>query len=248
MNPVPSVVDQKKYEALDFFIRHLLADEVRKSVAKIILFGSLAEGRAEEESDIDLFIVALDDLPAVSRRCAEASLETTLRYGEQVEPIVGCVDRYLRDDSYFFHQVLRGGEEVYTVEEEEIRRGQARAFLLLAIEYLKQSRSNLELGNYRLLVDGAYNAAELSAKGLLVLKGEAIPWRHGGLIQRFSELYIKSGELSREIGRGLNRGLELRNRARYEYHTEITRQDAEEVLALAEELVEALEDRLMVEA
>ncbi|MFQ6059203.1 MAG: nucleotidyltransferase domain-containing protein [Anaerolineae bacterium] len=94
---------------------------MRKSVAKIILFGSLAEGRAEEESDVDLFIVALDDLPAVSRRCAEASLETTLRYGEQVEPIVGCVDRYLREDSYFFRQVLRGGEEVYTVEEEEIR-------------------------------------------------------------------------------------------------------------------------------
>lgn len=238
---------EQKHEALDFFIRHLLTDGVKESIAKIVLFGSLARGETAPESDIDLFIVALDHLPAVSRRCAEASLETALRYGEQVEPIVGCVDQYLLEGSYFSHHVLRNGKEIYSIDEGEIRRGQARTFLLLAIEYLDQSRSNLELGNYRLLVDGAYNAAELCVKGLLVLKGESIPRRYGRIIGRFSELYIKGGEIPREVGRGLNRGLELRNRARYEYHSEITQRDAEEMLALAEELVAALEDQLMEE-
>ena len=238
---------EQKYEALDFFVRRLLTDGVERSVAKIILFGSLAGGEVEPESDIDLFIVALDDLPAVSQRCAEASLETALRYGEQVEPIVGCIDKYLLEDSYFSYHVLRDGKEIYSMDEREIQRGQARTFLLLAIEYLDQSRANLALGNYRLLVDGAYNAAELCVKGLLVLKGETIPRRHGRIIGRFSELYIKGGEIPRELGRRLNRGLELRNRARYEYHTEVTERDAEEMLTLADALVTVLENRLMEE-
>lgn len=235
---------QNKRKALRFFVEQLLSSEVREAIAKIILFGSLKDGKVEEESDIDLFIVALNRLPQVAEACDEASLETALRFDESVQPLVGCIDELRNDHQYFFRRVLENREEVYTMAKEEIQKGEAGNYLALAAEYLEQSRSNLELGNYRLIIDGSYNAAELCAKGLLILKGEDIPRRHGSIIQLFSRLYIKTEELPREIGRALNQGLRLRNRARYEYHAEITEKEATSALDLAEKLVQSLEDRL----
>ena len=234
----------RKREALDFFIHRLLASEIKHEIAKVILFGSFLKGRAEADSDIDLFIAAADNLNAVSAICAALSLEALLKYGERVGPLVGSLEELRRNDSYFTRRVLQGGKEIFSVKEEELRRREARNFLNLAVEYLNQSRSNLELGNFRLICDGAYNAAELCAKGLLLLKGKELPRRHGSIVKRLSETYIKTGELSRDIGRALNRGLEIRSKARYEYHTTISEHDAKEALKLAEELVKALEDRL----
>lgn len=234
-------------EALDFFVNYLRASDEKDRIARLILFGSVLDGQAEADSDIDVFVEVLDDPTAVSELCAEASLETMLKYGLRIEPIVGPTNRYFQPDSYFSRQVLKEGKAIYSMPEEEIRRGEARNLMLLAIEYLEQIRPNLELGSFRLVVDGAYNTAELCVKGLLRLRGKAIPRKHGAIVQTFSESYIKEGALPRDVGRLLNRGLELRNRARYQYHTEITQADAETMLALAEELVRILEDRLSEE-
>lgn len=234
----------RKREALDFFTQKLLTSEVKDSIAKIILFGSFLKGKTKADSDIDLFIAALDNLNAVSDICAELSLEALFKYGERIEPLVGSIKDLRRNDSYFTRRVLKGGKEIFSMKEEALRKGEAGNSLNLAVEYLNQSRANLELGNFRLIVDGAYNAAELCAKGLLLLKGEEIPKRHGSIVKRLSEAYIKTGELPREIGRAFNRSLEIRSKARYEYHAAITEHEAKEMLKLAEEFVKALEDRL----
>jgi len=235
---------RKKWKALRFFIQQLLSSEVKDSIAKIILFGSLKDGKVEERSDIDVFIVALNWLQQVGETCDEASLETALRFDESIQPLVACIDELRNSDVYFFRRVLENQEEVFTMAEEEIQKGEAGNYLALAVEYFEQSRSNLELSNYRLIIDGSYNAAELCAKGLLILKGEDIPKKHGSVVQVFSRLYIKSEELPREIGRALNQGLRLRNRARYEYHADITEREAKAALDLAEKMVKALEDKL----
>lgn len=237
-------VVQKKWKALRFFIQHLLSSEVKDSIAKIILFGSLKDGKVEEGSDIDLFIVALNWLQQVGETCDEASLETALRFDESIQPLVVCIDELRNSDVYFFRRVLENQEEVFTMAEEEIQKGEAGNYLALAVDYFEQSRSNLELSNYRLIIDGSYNAAELCAKGLLILKGEDIPKKHGSVVQVFSRLYIKSEELPREIGRALNQVLRLRNRARYEYHADITEREAKAALDLAEKMVKVLEDKL----
>ncbi len=237
----------RREEARQFFIRRLLQSPVGRQVAQITLFGSSARGEDVADSDIDLYIVALESPERVGEVCDALALETALRFDEVVEPVVGCVDEFREQyPPYFFQSVLRDGQEVYRMDEESWRQGEAANFLALATEYLEQSRDNLPLGHYRLLVDGAYNAAELCVKGLLRLKGEPIPKRHGRIVQRFSRLYVLSGELPREMGRRLNRGLRLRNRARYEYHAEITERDAREMLELAESLVRVLEERLAV--
>jgi len=144
----------------------------------------------------------------------------------------------------FLRRLLEGGEEVYQVDEERLRVEEARDYLALAGEYLRQSRALFPLGYYRLLIDGAYNAAELAANGLLSLKGVPIPHRHGSIVQKFAQVYILSGELSRELGRRLNRGLTLRNQARYLLLANIAEAEAQEALSLAEELIQKLEEKL----
>ena len=152
----------KKQAALNFFLEQLLSSKTGASIAKVILFGSLARKEAKPDSDIDIYVVAINKLEEVAVACDEASLDTTLQFDEGVEPIVGCIDEFRTcTASYFFRKVLEDHEEVYTMPNEEISKGEAANFLALATEYLCQSRSNLPLGNYRLLIDGAYNAAEL---------------------------------------------------------------------------------------
>lgn len=110
---------QKKRQALRFFVEQLLSFKVKDSIAKIILFGSLRDGKVEEESDVDLFIVALNRLQQVAEICDEASLETALRFDGSVQPLIGCIDEFRNGDSYFFREVLKDREELYTVAQDE---------------------------------------------------------------------------------------------------------------------------------
>ena len=86
-------------------------------------------------------------------------------------------------------------------------------------------------------IDAAYNAAELCVKGLLLLRLDDIPGSHGGLVGKFGELYVQTGELPRELGRRLNKGLDARAAARYDYAAQITEEMARDVLQLARELI-----------
>ncbi|MFQ6092312.1 MAG: HEPN domain-containing protein [bacterium] len=236
---------RKKREATDFFIRALTSGPVGEVIAKVYLFGGLAEDRVTKESDIDLFIVAFNSLRRVAEECDSVGLETVVTYDEMVQPIVGCIDELRSNSSYFHRKVIEKKREMYSISEEKIKRGEAREFLELAGQYYRESCPNLELGNYRLLIDGAYNTVELCLKGFLILKGRDIPSRHNTTVQQFSRLYIKTEEFPREVGRKVNRGLRLRNEARYERHREVTREDATSMLELARELLQAPEERLM---
>ncbi|RKY65117.1 MAG: hypothetical protein DRQ02_10600, partial [Candidatus Latescibacterota bacterium] len=71
--------------------------------------------------------------------------------------------------SYLVWQVKKNGEEIYTMEEKEIRRAEAQGYLEIAAHYLDAAGRNMEAEDYRVAADLAYNAAELSAKGLLSL-------------------------------------------------------------------------------
>ena len=73
---------EKKKKALDRFSRHLLSSPGGKSVGKIILFGSLTRGEAKTESDVDVLILALDNLRDVENAAADAAFEIGLEIGE----------------------------------------------------------------------------------------------------------------------------------------------------------------------
>lgn len=104
---------------------------------------------------------------------------------------------------------------------EEMRKEEAIGFSGLAMEFLDGARAALDRGHFRISVDAAYSAAELCAKGLILLEGGELPGSHGGVVGEFGRLYALAGKASRELGRRFSLALELRNRARYERSADI---------------------------
>ena len=234
-----------KSRAMDYFLEHLLGSSVRESIAKIFLFGSVARGDADERSDVDLLVFCFDRLREVREACADAAFEAALQYGESVEPLVYCVDDFRYVPSDFLYSVLSRGKEIYAVPEEVMGVREARNYLELASDYLGQAKNSFAVGDLRLAVDGAYHACELCCKGLLLLKLNEIPRTHGGMVRKFGERYVRTKIVPELTGRRLNLGLDLRNKARYDFHTRIHREDVDEVVRLAEALIETLTSQLM---
>ena len=242
LHPAESVAPRKE-AALRRFVQKLMGSKVSGSIAGLFLFGSVAKGEAREESDIDLLVVATDSIEEVSRACAEAAFDIAVETGESVEPLVRCVDQARHPHSYFLYWTLRFAREVYRMEAGELRRREARNYLDLSREYLEGARRNREGGHFRIAVDAAYNCCELAVKALLLLRLPDLPGSHGGIVQKFGELYVLTGEIPRDVGRRLAQALEKRNDARYEPHAALGAEEAAQVISLGEELQQILETR-----
>ncbi|MCX7854465.1 MAG: HEPN domain-containing protein, partial [Anaerolineae bacterium] len=157
-----------------------------------------------------------------------------------IEPLVYPLSEYFSPRTYFTYRASRFGKEVFSVNNSELKGREIRALRDLAEVYLAGANRAFHAGDLRIAIDAAYNAAELCVKGLLLMRLDDIPGSHGGLVGKFGELFVQTGEVPRELGRRLNRGLEARAAARYDYAALITEEMAQEVLGLAQELVNCL--------
>ncbi len=239
------MASETKRQALDDFTARLLSGPLKDYIARIVLFGSVLDGEDHPESDVDVLVFGTDRLRELSEACAAASFETAVRWGESVEPLVYCTDDMRFPQSYFLYDTLRRGKEIYRMDEETLRRKEAEAALALAREYLASAEDAAAHQHYRMAVDGAYNSTELAVKGLLhLVKLEKMPGSHGGMVQMFGKHYVMTGLVAPEQGHKLNVHLELRNKARYDFHTRITKDDARETLALAREFIAFLDAQL----
>lgn len=234
----------RKLQAFENFKSRLLASDCRDRIAKLVLFGSMVGGRINRESDVDVLVLATDEIGKVEDRCAEASMWTRIEYDESVEPIVRCIDKARYLNSYFLHNVLRKGKEVYSVKKGNLLKEESANYLTLAGEYLKLAEYNLNGNFYRGVVDAAYNSAELCAKGLVLLKEGDIPKTHSGVVSKFSQLYVKPEIVSKDIGRELNKCFAARNDARYDVHAEINKEKALSAVEVAKKLNELLGNSL----
>lgn len=241
---IQETIQKKKRKALEYFIARLLASAVGRYVAKIILFGSVAEDDADEGSDVDVLVFSTDRIEEVRDACGEAEFETTLASGESVESLIYSIGEYVVPWSVFVRNAIQHGEVVFSMEEDQVQYELARNYRDLAEEYLEIAEDVLAGARHRGVVDMAYNAAELCMKGLLILKMEAIPKRHGGVAQKFGEFYVRTGVFPPEIGRNARRFLSLRNSARYDFQAEITREHAEKIIAFSRTLLEGLDEAL----
>lgn len=221
----------------------LLKSDVSHQISKIVWFGSTLKKTANKESDVDILIITKDG-ERVRDQIADILLEFQMSTRCPIEIVTSNVDELYPLHDHFLRNVLNYGREVYSMGEKNLKLTAAGHYLSLAQEFYDSAEDAIQRGHYRLGLDGAYNSAELVVKGFLVLKLSDLPGSHGGIAQRFGELYIKSGVISREIGRKLNRCLDLRNSARYKFTTTVSKEDTDLVLNLARDLISSLEKRL----
>jgi len=242
--PNISRIIERKRKALALFSQLLLSSPIEKYIGKIILFGSLQKSEVKADSDVDVLVIAWDKLREVEEAAANSAFETGLATGESVEPLVYCLDELRYPSSYFLYTNFLHGEEVYSMDEDQIKAAESKGYRDLAWEYLEAAYDSLKSGHPRLAVDAGYNSAELCAKGLLLFKIDELPSSHGGVAIKFGEIYIKDGPLPRNIGRELSNSLALRNKSRYDRHAMIGQEEADKVLKLADEMIKILDEEL----
>ncbi len=243
MDLISSAIEQKR-RAARYFAERLLESPFGDQIVKVVLFGSVACGKALEASDVDVLLVATGDLERIRVLASDLQLEAYERYEEGIEYLIYPLERLRFPGSYFLQRVLRQGEELYAMSDQNIRRKEAENYWQLAEEYLEGAEEACKTKRWRLALDAAYNAAELCVKGLLLLEREELPTSHGGLVGEFGKLYVKPGKAPKTLGRRLNQSLELRNKARYELHADIDPAKTQSVLELAKEMVQLLANKL----
>lgn len=235
---------ERKQRAAEDFLQRLLASRAREHIAKVILHGSVAQGTAQPDSDIDLLVFGTGEPELVRDAVLAASLEASGVAGESIEPLVYPYGEYQRPSTFFIFNALRKGRELYSMDAAELRRAAMESAYALGQEYLAGARQNAADGRHRIAVDAAYNAAELAVKGLLLLRMDDLPSSHSGIVNHFGEFYIRSGRLPIELSDRLRRSLAFRNQARYEWGAIIGAAEASLVLQTAEELLHILRDAL----
>ena len=227
---------------LERFKKYLLSSAVRDSIGKIILFGSHAKGTAVPDSDIDILLVLTDGLEAEKSVLNEV-YEFMTEQSASLEVVTSSVTEFFFSPDYFLRNISHYGREVYSMSEEELKLAAVRELKGLAEEYLESAEEVLDRGRLRLAIDAAYNACELAAKGLILLKQDDLPGSHGEVVSSFGQLYGRTGEVEKQIGRDLNLALKLRNEARYKPGALLRRENAVELLSLARRLLEFIEEK-----
>ena len=236
---------RRKLQALAQFVNALLAAPAGKHIAKMVLYGSVARGEAEADSDVDLLVFAVEGLSSLEQTATALAWDLSLREGERVSALVLPLNTLYYPTDFFFTSSRRDGTEIYAMNESELRRTTARNNLWLALEYLRAAEVARASGIVRAAIDTAYNAAELAAKAFLVLEAESLPTRHGRIIGLFGEVFIVKKQLiPPELGRGLHILLDRRHKARYVWEAELTDEMAESAVGLARDLVERLRNYL----
>lgn len=235
--------DPKLNAAADFAAR-LLNSPVGDSVARIVLFGSVARGEARPESDIDVLVVGARDLDALQNQVSDSAYDMLLEGSDYIAPLVYGLADAAFPQTYFLYHVLKVGKEVFRMEDSQLRRRQAEIFRDLADEFIRSAEHAMQGKYWRAAVDDAYNAAELSAKGLLLLRIQELPTTHGGLSQMFGKVYVATGAVPREMGQRLSKNLDRRHKARYDGQSKIADDDAHESIFFAKEMLAFLDDQL----
>lgn len=231
-------------EVIDSFKEYLLRSEIKDEIVKMILFGSSAKGNATPNSDIDILILIKN-----GKRNEEYLMNKVYDYmiesNVPLEVVTSTIDDLFLGKDYFLYNVTSYGEEIYTMKKEEIKMIMVKDLKDLAEEYLESAGEVLPRNRIRLAIDAAYNAAELAAKGLILLKQDDLPGSHGGVVSLFGNLYVKTNELDRKVGRDFNLALKLRNEARYKPNVLLTIEDAKMILNLADDLIKIAGEKII---
>ncbi|MEM2282710.1 MAG: HEPN domain-containing protein [Candidatus Hadarchaeales archaeon] len=238
-----------KKEALDEFIRRIRAGFGNR-ITGIYLYGSMAKGKAEVSSDIDVLLVYKDiDRTELLDKLSDLTFDLACKHGEVIEPIILPHDEFRRlvGRSPFLWEVLEHGRTIFEAESSTEWKFEFEEQLKLAEEYLRYARRALDENEYRLAIDTGYNSIELLIKALIISTKTELASSHGGVLTQFGDLFIKTGRIEKEVGRDAHRALILRAQARYVPSAQLTRADAEFVVSLAEKILGVVRQILKIQ-
>lgn len=112
MKKIDQKILRKKQDAADYFTQKLLQSRAGKDVARIILFGSVARGEADDYSDIDILLFS--QYPKKIRKGLwEVLVDAYEKYEESIEPMIYPLKKYLKPDSNFLYQSIKNGRLLY---------------------------------------------------------------------------------------------------------------------------------------
>ena len=131
---------QRKMNVLAKFVDALLASPEGKDVAKVILFGSSARGEAEEDSDIDVLLLAARDTERLNDVARSIALPMLLDLGE-VDVFVAPMSYWFAPNSYFVQSVIENGVEVSSMPEKKWNTSCRCIFIIWQWTIMKRRRS-----------------------------------------------------------------------------------------------------------
>jgi uncharacterized protein (UPF0332 family) len=114
------------------------------------------------------------------------------------------------------------------------------ALLNKAYQRLQAAKELFQIEYYDDCVNRAYYSMVSAATAALRFK-EIMTKTHKGLHNKFSEIFIKSGDIEAKLGRQFRYAEDLRNKVDYDSFETITKEQAEVILEDAETFIETVE-------
>ncbi len=228
-------------------------------IAHVWLFGSKVRGDFDEESDVDLMIVARDGDDALEKAVGEIAYDLSLEHGvllcEHVVSTWRFAQMHARQEP-LYKNIAGEGIDLWALETVPTRvveerppynlgtpKDYLRHRLERSHEDLAWARGALERGEYRLALNRAYYAVfHLTSAVLANL--DVIRHRHSGVESAFHEYLIKPGFIEPEYGRFYREARQWRENADYHFGVEFTEEKTRKVLEQAERTVTRLEQFL----
>ncbi len=117
----------------------------------------------------------------------------------------------------------------------------------LALYRLRQAEESVDEARYlfegskspRSVVNRAYYAMFYAVLGLLIFEPYSSS-KHSGILSYFNRNFIKTGKISKDLGRAVNRAFDLRQRTDYREEFNISRGQAEPFIGWAEMFVSSV--------
>ncbi len=251
----------RERDALAEFLSRL-REQFGERIAHVWLFGSKARGDADEESDVDLLIVACDDNDALQEAVGQIAYALSLEHGvllcehvvsawrfTQMQARQELIYKNITGEGIDLWPLLAGplaiaedrasyqagSDEDYGTYEDYLRERLERAY-----EDLADAHRAFDAGSYRLALNRAYYAAFHFVTAALALLGQE-RHKHSAVEAAFHEYLIKQGFIEPEYGTFYREAREWREQADYRFHVKFTREGTREVLEKSERLIARLE-------
>ncbi len=225
-------------------VRRRLLGDPDIEVEEIVLYGSVARGEADEESDLDLLVVTARPLSRAEshEKITHVVCEVNLRFDTNLSTLVvdrhawetGLIsvlpirDEILRDGVPYFRRNPSRRPTIMNTDEQ--RAAAVRRFWAMAQESLASAQRELEAGAYSFALNRIYYAAFYGVSAALLERRLSFK-KHSGVRSTFHREFIKSGLLDKEWGRLYDQLFEERLAGDYIAFTSFEREHVESRLA-----------------